>query len=170
MLRPASDIALHRAAMEDWPGREPLREWQEDLSDWVDANDGCRQEILQRLRSEGPLAARDIPDTCVVPWRSSGWKNNRNVQQLLDCMERRGEVAVSSREGRGRLWDLAERIYPDDLAVPEPEARGRPPRPAARRSSASRASRSWSRCCSRPRSWAARAAASSSSRAASRPR
>jgi uncharacterized protein YcaQ len=34
----------------------------------------------------------------------------------------RGEVAVAGRRGRDRLWDLASRIYPDDDAVPTPEA------------------------------------------------
>ena len=30
----------------------------------------------------------------------------------------RGEVAVAGRQGRDRLWDLAERVYPDDPVVP----------------------------------------------------
>ena len=54
----------------------------------------------------------------MVPWRSSGWNTGKNVLMLLNCMERRGEVAVSGREGRERLWDLAERVLPDDPAVP----------------------------------------------------
>jgi hypothetical protein len=33
-------------------------------------------------------------------------------------MEARGEVAVASREGRERQWDLAERIHPGDPTVP----------------------------------------------------
>jgi uncharacterized protein YcaQ len=28
---------------------------------------------------------------------------------------RQGEVAVAGREGRSRIWDLAERVYPQDL-------------------------------------------------------
>jgi uncharacterized protein YcaQ len=67
-------------------------------------------------------AARAFPDRCAVPWRSSGWTNNRNVVRLLDFLEARGEVAVSSREGRERLWDLADRVYADDPAVPTDEA------------------------------------------------
>ena len=59
----------------------------------------------------------------MVPWRSSGWNNHRNVPLLLELMERRGEVAVSSREGRERLWDLADRVYPDEDVVPHQEAR-----------------------------------------------
>jgi uncharacterized protein len=58
----------------------------------------------------------------VLPWRSSGWNSGKNVVMLLNCLEQRGEVAVSSREGRERLWDLAERVLPDDPAVPWQEA------------------------------------------------
>ncbi len=118
MLHPSEDIALFRADMDAWPGEPPLREWQEDVADWVRANDGCRREILALLRAEGPMAAQELPDSCEVPWRSSGWTNNKNVMKLLECMEARGEVAVASREGRERRWDLAERIHPGDPAVP----------------------------------------------------
>jgi uncharacterized protein YcaQ len=124
MLRPAEDIALFRADMADWPGREPLTDWQMDLEEWVAANEACRLDILEVLRSDGPLAAQDLPDTCVVPWRSTGWTNHKNVVRMLDFMEQRGEVAVSAREGKGRLWDLAERVHVDGDTVPADEARG----------------------------------------------
>ena len=42
--------------------------------------------------------------------------------KLLECLEGRGEVAVASREGRERQWDLAERIHPGDPPVPAEEA------------------------------------------------
>jgi uncharacterized protein YcaQ len=122
LLRPAEDVALHRAEWAAWPGREPLRDWQLGLERWVEANHACRDDILQRLRSEGPLPARELPDTCAVPWRSSGWTHHKNVQKLLDLMEARGEVAVSSREGRERVWDLADRVHPDGPTVPLEEA------------------------------------------------
>lgn len=122
LLRPSEDIALLQADMDAWPGEPPLKEWQEELRDWVLANDGCRREILAFLRSEGPTPARDLPDSCEVPWRSTGWTNNKNVMRLLECMEGRGEVAVASREGRERRWDLAERIHPGDPPVPAEEA------------------------------------------------
>jgi len=121
-VRPAEDLALHRAEMSLWPGPGPLRDWQRSYAAWVAANDRCRRDILDALRIEGPLPARELPDTCVVPWRSSGWTNERTVQRLLDFMERRGEVAVSSRDGRERLWDLADRVYPDDPPVPLADA------------------------------------------------
>ena len=119
-IRPTEDIALFRAEMTTWPGREPLREWQRDVARWVEANDGCRREILDLLRREGPLPASAFDDTCEVPWPSSGWNNHRNVQMLLKQLVARGEVAAAGREGRQKLWDLAERVYPDD-PVPDPD-------------------------------------------------
>jgi uncharacterized protein YcaQ len=122
LVRPAEDIALYRAAMREWPGRGPLKEWQERRRDWVRANDRCRRDILDRLREDGPLQSRDLPDTCERPWTSTGWTNNKNVTQLLEMMAARGEVAIAGRRGRERLWDLAERIYPDVDDVPVQEA------------------------------------------------
>jgi hypothetical protein len=49
-IRPAEDMASFRADMQEWPGREPLRDWQFYLRDWVKANDACREDILQWLR------------------------------------------------------------------------------------------------------------------------
>ena len=66
---------------------------------------------------------RELPDTCAVPWGSTGWTNERNVEKLLGFMVQRGEVAVAGRQGRERLWDLASRVYPDDPVVPAEEAR-----------------------------------------------
>jgi uncharacterized protein len=122
MIRPSEDLALYRAEMAEWPGPGPLRDWQKSRRDWVRANDVCRREILDRLRSSGPLPSRDLPDKCQVPWASTGWTNNRNVTQLLEFMVSRGEVAVAGRKGRERLWDLASRVYPDDPVVPADEA------------------------------------------------
>jgi uncharacterized protein len=122
LIRPREDLALFRAEMAEWPGRGQLREWQEFRRDWVKANDACRRDILKRLKSSGPLISREIPDTCKVPWESTGWTNNQNVIKMLDFMVSRGEVATSGRKGRERLWDLASRVYPDDPVIPAEKA------------------------------------------------
>ena len=124
-VRPAEDIALYRAEMAQWPGREPLREWQVYCRDWVRANAACRDDILEMLRADGPLPSRALPDTCVRPWRSSGWNDHRNRRMMLSFLVQRGEVAVAGREGSDPLWDLAERIYPADPGIPAEEARRR---------------------------------------------
>jgi uncharacterized protein len=124
MVRPAEDLALYRADMAHWDGAQhgDVGGWRASHRDWVRDNDACRVDILARLRAGGPLVSRELPDTCVRPWRSSGWTNNRNVTQLLESMVLRGEVAVAGRQGAERLWDLAERVYPDEPAVPRADA------------------------------------------------
>ena len=123
LLRPAEDIALFRAEMRAWPGPRPWVDWQVATHAWLHANRACHDDVLERLRRDGPLPARELPDTCVVPWRSSGWNDDRNVRMLLAVLEERGEVAVAGRAGRERLWDLAERVFPDTATVPLEDAR-----------------------------------------------
>jgi uncharacterized protein YcaQ len=122
-LRPAEDLALYRADMARWPGGGELRDWQVFRRDWVAANDACRRDILERLRADGPLPSRELPDTTVKPWPSTGWTNNKNVTMMLELLVAKGEVAVAGRAGRDRLWDLASRVYPDGPVVPSEEAR-----------------------------------------------
>lgn len=122
MLRPAEDIALFRAEMAVWPGPGELKDWQEGRRDWLEANGDCRRDILEKLYDEGPLPTRELPDTTLLPWESSGWNNDRSRRMLLDLLVQRGEVASAGYEGRERLWDLAERVYPDVPVLPIEEA------------------------------------------------
>jgi uncharacterized protein len=111
LVRPMSDAGLVLAEAAEWPVYEKPRVWLRD-------NDSFRRDVLARLGESGPLTSRDIPDTCVVPWASTGWTNNRNVTQMLEFLMAGGEIAIAGRVGRERVWDLAERVYPADVDVP----------------------------------------------------
>jgi uncharacterized protein len=111
LIRPMDDLGLYLAGAADRPVYERSRTWVRD-------NDRFRKDILKLLKRSGPVASREIPDTAAVPWASSGWTNNRNVTQMLEFMITRGEVAISGRVGRERIWDLPERVYPPDVVVP----------------------------------------------------
>jgi hypothetical protein len=114
LVRPMSDVGLYLAGASDRPSHGRTRAW---LSD----NDRCRRDVLRLLERSGPLASRDIPDTCAVPWASSGWTNNRNVTMMLELMQGRGEIAIAGRVGRERLWDLAGRVYAAGAEAPSVE-------------------------------------------------
>jgi len=87
-------------------------------TEWLAANTRFRREVLARLRAEGPLLASAIPDTAqVARSNDSGWWSDNQVPRLLELLSLRGEVAIVRREGRSKVWDLAERVYP---AAPEP--------------------------------------------------
>lgn len=115
-IRPTSDLALFLAEMAASPIYEGPRRW-------LEANESFRRDVLDRLRDAGPLLSREVPDTSVVPWASTGWTNNQNVTRMLEILTARGEVATAGRIGRQRTWDLAERVYPPGVvAVPADEA------------------------------------------------
>ncbi len=122
-IRPAEDIALYRAEMAAWPNTDDPKNYRTGQAAWVAANDACKLDIIRRLRQSGPMTSKELPDTCVRPWASSGWNNNRNVVMMLGFMEVRGEVATAGREGRDRLWDLAERVYPKGKGLAVDRAR-----------------------------------------------
>jgi uncharacterized protein YcaQ len=106
MLRPMSDLPLYRASMRTWATRA-------QAGGWLASNAAFARSILSRIAADGPLTSRDIPDDAVVPWPSTGWKNNRNVTQMLEILDMTGKLTTVGREGRLRLWDLAERVFPD---------------------------------------------------------
>jgi uncharacterized protein YcaQ len=123
LIRPGEDLALYRAEQAAWRGGADGPGWRRAQARWVEANDAFRQYLLRRLEDDGPMTARDLPDTCAVPWTSSGWNNNRNTAMMLEFLELRGEVACTGmRRGRERLWDLASRVFPDGPTVPIEEA------------------------------------------------
>jgi uncharacterized protein len=128
IVRPMADLGLHLAEMAAWPFADAeRRHWAVPgprAQRWLEANDAFRKDVLELLGRSGPLMSRDVPDTSVVPWESSGWTGSRNVTQLLEFLNARGDVAVAGRIGRQRLWDLAERVYPPAVeVVPLAEAR-----------------------------------------------
>lgn len=117
-VRATADLPLFLAEMAAWPSGEAGHGQQ-----WVEANAGFRSDVIALLRAEGPVLSREVPDTAAVPWQSSGWTGNRNVTLMLELLCERGLVAIAGREGRERLWDLAERVYPAADPLPLDEAR-----------------------------------------------
>jgi len=107
-FRPMSVLPFMLPAMRAWPTRDSTRQW-------LDANAAFRDDVLARLRADGPLLATDIPDTAQVSRAPDGWSGSNQVPIMLDMLSRQGLTAVVGREGRHRRWDLAERVYPQDL-------------------------------------------------------
>lgn len=113
-FRPIRVLPLMLPAMRTWPRRESSRAW-------LEANATFRSEVIARLRADGPLLAADIPDTAEVVRPPDGWNGANQTPIMLDFLLRQGVVAVVGREGRHKRWDLAERVYPQDLPEYAPE-------------------------------------------------
>jgi uncharacterized protein len=87
-------------------------------------NAGFRQYLLRELERRGPLLSRELDDRSAGPSESHRWYGSRRVAMMLDCLHRRGQIAIAGRRGGERLWDLAERWYPETDVVPPREADG----------------------------------------------
>ena len=90
------------------------RGWHQQVVEWIRANDRLRRSILRQLRRDGPQPSRAITDVASEPWRSTGWTNERNVDRMLALLWRCGRILVAGRVGQQKLWDLAERVLPED--------------------------------------------------------
>ena len=115
MIRPMDDLVLFRPEMRRSPRYERTR-------NWMAANESFRRDLLIRVTGSGPMPASELPDTAAVPWSSTGWTNDRNVSIMLECLMMNGELAVAGRRDGQRLWDLAERVYPDVPTLDADEA------------------------------------------------
>jgi uncharacterized protein YcaQ len=117
-FRPARVLPLMLPAMRTWPRRESTREW-------LEANAVFRDDVLARLAAEGPLLAADIPDTAQVARPPDGWSGANQTPTMLEFLAHQGLVAIAGRVGRHKRWDLAERVYPQNLPEFEPEEAAR---------------------------------------------
>jgi len=86
------------------------------------ANARFKRFVLQELERNGPMLSREIEGDAKRDWPAHGWYGNRNVSLLLEILHAYGVVAVAGRRGKQRLWDLAERWYPEAESVSLREA------------------------------------------------
>ncbi|HLJ68762.1 MAG TPA: crosslink repair DNA glycosylase YcaQ family protein [Chloroflexota bacterium] len=119
-LYPMGDLPAIRSQMERL--RREHVESPERVGRWLQVNEPFRQYVLAELRERGPLLSRDFEDRAIESWASAGWTGNRNVSQLLTLLSARGEIAIVGRRGGQRLWDLAERWFPEIEPLSDEEA------------------------------------------------
>jgi uncharacterized protein YcaQ len=89
---------------------------------FLSENASFRRYVLRELDRRGPLLARELEDRSVEGPLEHRWYGTRYVGIMLDILHSRGEIAVVGRRGKQRLWDLAERWYPETEVVPLREA------------------------------------------------
>jgi uncharacterized protein len=119
-IRPIEDFPLILARMRR--KRTGKYAWERRGTEFLRKNAAFRKYVLRELEQRGPLLARELGDTSVRTWESGGWWGSRNVAVMLELLEGRGQVAIVGRRGGHRLWDLAERWFPEVDPPPLKEA------------------------------------------------
>jgi uncharacterized protein YcaQ len=115
---PIESLPLIRALMRR-SRRAATHSWDRRRKEFLRQNAGFRRYVLRELERRGPLLSRELEDRAAERRGEHRWFGRRQVAQMLEALHRIGEVAVAGRRGGQRLWDLAERWYPEsDLVTP----------------------------------------------------
>ena len=117
---PIEDFPLIRARMRR---RRGTYTYEKQGTEFLRTNARFKRHLLRELETRGPLPSREIEADLMVSRDPHDWWGSRKVSLMLELLEGRGVVAVTGRQGKQRLWDLAERWYPEAESIPWPEAR-----------------------------------------------
>jgi len=117
---PIEDFPLIRARMRR---RRGTYAYEKRGTEFLRTNARFKRHLLRELETRGPLPSREIEADLMVSRDPHDWWGSRKVSLMLELLEGRGVVAVAGRQGKQRLWDLAERWYPEAESIPWPEAR-----------------------------------------------
>jgi uncharacterized protein YcaQ len=105
---PVEDLPFLRALM-----RRRDRPLDGRIVAWLKEHASFRRYVLRELERRGPLLSREIEDHASHKREAHRWWGERKMGLMLGVLNARGEVAVAGRVGKQRLWDLAERWYPE---------------------------------------------------------
>ena len=120
-IYPVEDLPLIRALM-----REPWGQlkWHGWAKEFMKEQVGLRRYILRELDRGGPLPSRELEHhSARYNERTVWWGTRAQMTWMLELLHRRGKIAVAGRLKGQRLWDLAERVWPETETLPLAEAR-----------------------------------------------
>ena len=117
-LYPSEDLPMLKAFM-----RRRDRPLDRRIIEWIKARAAYRRHVLKELRERGPLLSREIADAPSHRREDHRWWGQRQMGLMLELLAARGQVAVVGRRGKQRVWDLAERWYPETETLPLAKAR-----------------------------------------------
>ena len=115
-IYPVEDLPLQRARMAKFRRGGTLKrdEW---IRDFLRTNARFRRHVLRELEADGPLLSSDLEHELMPAGQNHRWWGDRQVRLMLDILAARGEIAVAGRNGKRRVWDLAERVFPETETV-----------------------------------------------------
>ncbi len=85
---------------------------------WARADRREMERVLDRIRAEGPLRARDF---AAPAGHRGGWWEWKPAKRALERLFQEGRLMVTAREGFEKRFDLTERVLPSwvDTRVPD---------------------------------------------------
>ncbi|GAA0369988.1 winged helix DNA-binding domain-containing protein [Bowmanella denitrificans] len=88
-----------------------MRRIAEGEMHWFTKDPKLANEVMARIRAEGPLSAADFEHS----GNSSGWWNWKPAKKALEQLFMEGELMVSERRNFQKVYDLTERVLPANV-------------------------------------------------------
>lgn len=85
---------------------------------WREKNPAAEKKVLERIRQEGPLQAKDFAP--VGSKKGSGWWDWKPDKVALEQLFIEGELMVVARKGFQKVYDLTERVLPAGIDIKRP--------------------------------------------------
>jgi uncharacterized protein YcaQ len=110
-IYPVEDLPLLRARMR--------RALNKNAREWLAEHRSFRRYVLRELERRGPLLSREIETHASRKEKERhDWWGARQMGLMLEILAANGEAAVVGRRQGQRIWDLAERWYPECETIP----------------------------------------------------
>jgi len=84
---------------------------------WFKKDKKCMSYVLDRIKSEGPLQAKDFKDTRET---KTGWWDWKPAKKALEQLFMEGQLMALKRKGFQKVYDLTERVLPTNIDTSTP--------------------------------------------------
>jgi len=111
-LLPTEELPWHRASWD--------RALQRHRGATFDEHAPLVEEMLERIRTSGPLSAGDVGPRAAIDWY---WRPTNQVRAILEALAEAGILGLARRDGNRRVYDLAERLFPAEVLAHRPAVR-----------------------------------------------
>jgi uncharacterized protein len=112
-LVPTAELPWYRVTWDAYAAGEHARDTFAAQAELV-------EELLTRIREQGPLSPTDVEARESIDWF---WRPTNVVRAVLEALALAGTLALARRDGNRRVYDLAERLFPAALLAERPAER-----------------------------------------------
>lgn len=94
-------------------------EIRKDDKFWFDKDKKLMRYVLNRIKAEGPLQSKDFKNT---KDQSGSWYEWKPAKIALNHLFMEGKLMIVERQGFQKVFDLTERVLPDNIDTKKPSA------------------------------------------------
>ncbi len=92
--------------------------YSEGKSHWFDQDKSINQDVLDRIKAEGPLQSKDFEHKRET---AANWWEWKPAKKALEQLFMEGKLMIARRQGFQKVYDLTERVLPSSVNTSFPD-------------------------------------------------